>query len=162
LSRIVFSRRAVSPVLTTLLIIVVTVAAVIVTYAWVMVSIRTQTQQAGVALVRENVRYYGMPAGANNRTDIVLTNQGTEDTKISVVYWGKAGYTSLTRLTAGIDYDLAPINGIIAAKSTVTITIKWGVNGLTGGNWTWDTTYYYKVATEAGQYLEFSQRSPSP
>jgi len=142
------------------LIIVVTVAAVIVTYAWFMTSIRAQTQKAGVALVRENVRYYGVPAGANNRTDIVVANQGTEDAKISLVYWGTSGYTSLIPLTPGVDYDIEPVNGIITAKSKATITIKWGVNGVTGGSWVLDKTYYFKVATETGQYIQFFHNSP--
>ncbi|MDH5634891.1 MAG: hypothetical protein OEY30_03590 [Candidatus Bathyarchaeota archaeon] len=156
------SRKGISPILATLLLIVIAVAAVIVTYAWVMTFTASQTQQAGVVITRENVRYYGSPtSAAKNLTDIVIRNTGTADAKVVAVYWSSSGYSTLAKLTSGTDYDVTPSTGIIAAGSSITITIKWGPSPrVTGSAWSSGTTYYYKVVTEAGQYLELPEKAP--
>jgi flagellin-like protein len=154
------SSKGISPILATLLLIVIAVAAVIVTYAWVLTFTTTQTQQAGAVLSLENVRYYSS-GGAKNRTDIVIRNSGTADAKIVAVYWSSTGFSALQKLTSETDYNLSPTSGIISAGSSATVTILWGSEGVTQGNWTVSTTYYYKVVTDTGQYLEFSKKSPA-
>lgn len=119
----------------------------------------SQMQQAGVILVLENVRYYSSTGTAKNRTDIVIRNTGTADAKISAVYWSSAGYSALQHLTSGTDYSLS--SSTISVGSTSTITIYWASTLTTGGAWSVSITYYYKVVTETGQYLEFSKKSPA-
>jgi len=156
------SRKGISPILATLLLIVIAVAAVIVTWAWVMTFTASQTQQAGAVLYKANIRYHGSPTlAAKNRTDIEIGNSGTSDAKVAAVYWSSSGFQAMTKMTSGTDYDLNPSTGIIATRSSITVTIKWSTSGVTGGVWTSGTTYYYKVVTEAGQYLELSERAPS-
>ena len=53
------SRKAISPILATLLLVVIAVAAIVVTYAWVMTYMAHTTGQAGVVLYPANVRFYG-------------------------------------------------------------------------------------------------------
>jgi len=155
------SRKGISPILATLLLIVIAVAAVVVTYAWVMTFTTTQTQQAGAILIPENVRFYGTPTTATkNKTDITLRNTGNADGKIVTVYWSSSSYSTLQKLTATTDYTMDPSTGIVSSLSSITITINWGSGGTTGGAWSSGTTYYYKVVTEAGQYLEFTAKAP--
>ena len=52
------SKRGISPILATLLLIVIAVAAVIVTYAWVMTFTSSTTNSAGAVLGIENIRFY--------------------------------------------------------------------------------------------------------
>jgi len=155
----VYSKKGISPILATLLLIVIAVAAVIVTYAWVLTFTTTQTQQAGAVLVLENIRYYAS-GGANNATDIVIRDTGTADAKVVTVYWSSSGYSALAKLTSGTDYDLTPSTGVVSAGSDITITIKWSGSGTSTSTWTSASTYYYKVVSEAGTYLEFTGKAP--
>jgi len=160
LKKMLHSRKGISPILATLLLIVIAVAAVIVTWAWVMTFVTSTTGQATV-IGKENIRYYGSPtSAAKNRTDVVIRNTGTADAKVVAVYWSSSGFSALARLTSGTDYDMSPTTGVIAAQSYITITVKWGSGGTTGSAWTSGTTYYFKVVTEAGQYLELSEKAP--
>jgi len=161
LFKIVHAKKGISPILATLLLIVIAVAAVIITYAWVLTFTGSQTQQAGAVLSLENVRYYSSTGSAKNRTEIVIRNSGTADAKIVAVYWSSSGYSALQQLTSGTDYSLSPSTGSISAGSSATVTILWGSGGVTGGAWSVSTTYYYKIVTETGQYLEFSKKSPA-
>jgi flagellin-like protein len=149
--KLLVSRRGVSPVLAVLLLIVIAVGAAVVTYAWVMTFTSTQTGHAGGVLVRENVRFYGSPADAKNRTDITIRNTGISDAKVAAVYWSNSSFASLQKLTA-TDYTMIPETGIVSPGSSITITLSRG--------WASGTTYYFKVVTEAGTYLEFTARAP--
>ena len=51
------SKKAISPILATLLLIVIAVAAIVVTYAWIMTYMSSTTQQASEILYNENVRF---------------------------------------------------------------------------------------------------------
>jgi len=160
LFKLLVSRKGISPILATLLLIVIAVAAVIVTYAWVMTFTSTTTQQAGAVLVRENIRFY--QAGATkNRTDITIRNTGTSDGKIVAIYWSNSSYADLNRLATD-EYTLSPNTGVVSAGSSITITLKWGVSGgsIIEDEWVSGKSYYFKVVTEAGPYLEFAAKAP--
>lgn len=153
------SKKGISPILATLLLIAIAVAAAIIAYAWVATFVSTQTQQSGAVLVLENVRYYRKSTGAN-LTDIVIRNTGTANAKVAAVYWSGGGYSELTELKYGDSYDYNyTYPGIIKAESSITITILWGRT--LPSYWDPGTTYYYKVVTETGQYLEFPAKAPS-
>jgi len=140
------SKKGLSPILATLLLIVIAVAAVIVTYAWAMTFAGTQTQQSGVLLAEENVAW---PDADTIR--VVIKNTGTSDGKITAIYLG----TSSTNLDLSIT-DVSPTPGGSSAtvnageSNTFTITYTWTAN----------TTYYFKFATDTPSNLEFSANSP--
>jgi flagellin-like protein len=153
------SRKGISPILATLLLIVIAVAAVIVTYAWVMTFTTTQTQQAGAVLVQENIRYHRT---GGNFTEIVIRNTGTADAKLVTLYWSKTSFSDLATVTSG-EWSVSPTSKLVAANSFATVIVTWGGTIVTdnpGGGWQSGTTYYWKVVTEAGQYLQFSARAP--
>ena len=161
LFKMLSSKKGISPILATLLLIVIAVAAVVVTYAWVMTFTTTQTQQAGAVLIPENVRFYGTPtAAAKNKTDIIVRNTGTADAKIVSVYWSSSSFASLVKLTATTDYSMEPVSGVVSSLSSIKITVNWGSNGATGTTWASGTTYFFKVVSEAGPYLEFTSKAP--
>lgn len=140
------NKKAISPILATLLLIVIAVAAVIVTYAWVMTFTGTQTQQAGVLLSQENVSW----GPANNRISVVIKNTGTSNAKIMAAYMG----TSSTNLNQSISVSPTPggSSATVNAGSSQTFTITY----------TWDpnTRYYFKFSTDTPAALEFSEKSP--
>ena len=143
LKKMLLSKKAISPILATLLLIVIAVAAVIVTYAWVMTFTGTQTQQAGVMLVKENVSW-----PSSTTISVVIRNTGTSNGKITGAYIG----TSATNLASA---TMSPASGTVAAGLTATFTLT-----LTQGRSN-STRYYFKFATDTPATLEFSEMSPA-
>lgn len=90
------SRRAISPILATLLLVVIAVAAIVVTYAWVMTYMNSAANQAGVRLTPANVSFYGT---ANDKIDIDIENAGTSDAHLIQVYVGTSS-SNLQNLTS--------------------------------------------------------------
>jgi flagellin-like protein len=141
LLKILNSKKGISPILATLLLIVISVAAVIITYAWVLTFTGTQTGQAGVFLKEENISW---PSG---QIQIIIRNTGTSNGKITAAYIG----TSSSNLTsATVASPSLPAN--INADSTVTITLTY--------SWSSGTRYYFKIATDSPASLEFSAEAP--
>jgi hypothetical protein len=117
------------------------------------------TSTAGAVLVQENIRYY---RSTGNYTDIVIRNTGTTNAKLASVYWSKNGFNDLA-LVGSDEYSVTPSSKVVAAGSYATVTVTWGgstVKDTSGGGWQPGTTYYWKISTEAGQYLQFSEKSP--
>jgi flagellin-like protein len=142
---IIKSRKGISPILATLLLIVIAVAAVIVTYAWVMTFTSSTTSQAGAVLTVENVRFY--TDQNKDYIEVVLRNSGTASAKIVEVYAG----TSSSALTAQdpVSLTYVPITQLVSDGSSLSVTIEY--------DWTEGTRYYFKMATDAGQTLPFSE-----
>ena len=139
------SKKAISPILATLLLIVIAVAAVIVTYAWVMTFAGTQTQQAGILLSQENVAWPDA-----DTIMVVIENTGTSNGRITAVYMG----TSSTNLDLSVTASPTPGDSLATVNAgtsrTFTITYTWAIN----------TRYYFKFATDTPANLEFSAKSP--
>jgi len=134
---IINSKKAISPILATLLLIVIAVAAIVVTYAWIMTYMSSAGEQAGVIPYKANVRFY--IEGSTKKIDIDVGNSGTSDTQISKIYCG---------LSAGGLAEQTPIQTMpipVAAGSIATITINY--------DWTAGTTYYFKVIFTTGHIL---------
>jgi len=155
------SKKGISPILATLLLIVIAVAAVIVTYAWVMTFTGSTTSQAGAVLTVENVRFYGSQedrieivirnsgtADATVRIEIVIRNSGTADATVDSVYVGDTS----SNLVAHTDLTWSDSSHIVAAGSTLTITVR---------NYSWNEgeTYYFNIGTEEGMSLPFSREA---
>ena len=144
LKRMLMSRKAISPILATLLLIVIAVAAVIVTYAWVMTFTGSQTQQAGVILVKENTSW-----PTSSSIAIVIRNTGTSNGKITAVYIGTSS-TNLTSATVASPSLGTGVTVNAGASQSFTLTYTWAAN-------TW---YYFKFSTDTPASLEFSEKSP--
>lgn len=137
------SKKAISPILATLLLIVIAVAAIVVTYAWIMTYMTNAGQQAGVRLYKANVNFYTQ--GGTKRIDIDVGNSGTSDTEIVRVYCGTASGV----LTEQTTIQSLPLS--LAAKSIVTTTIDY--------NWTPGATYYFKVISTAQVLGEWPEQA---
>jgi len=117
-------------------------------------------QQSGAVLILENVRFYSIDS-TKNRTEIVIRNTGTSSAKIVSVYWSSSSFSALAKLSTA-EYTLSPSTGVVDPLSSITVTIKWGTPAGTiiDSEWTSGSTYYFKVVTETGQYLEFPAKAP--
>jgi flagellin-like protein len=140
---VVKSKKAISPILATLLLIVIAVAAIVVTYAWIMTYMTSAGQQAGVMLYKENVNWNI----TEKTTYLVIGNSGTANAKVVRLYMGTSqnnliNVTASTNLGTGI---------LLNAKTVITITLSWP-NSL-ADSWTAGNYYYFKVVTETGQEL---------
>jgi flagellin-like protein len=143
------SKKAISPILATLLLIVIAVAAIVVTYAWITTYMGSATSQAGVILYRENIRF------DTSTTEITVGNSGTEDTRIVRVWLGD----SSGNMTDVTDYtDLSSSGTALNAGSIATITLDWP-NGIDSA-WTEGANYYFRIVPTPGQFLEFQEQAP--
>jgi flagellin-like protein len=142
LKKMLLSKKAISPILATLLLIVIAVAAVIVTYAWVMTFTGSQTQQAGVILIKENVSW-----PSSSSLIVVIRNTGTSNGKITAVYIGTAS-ANVTSATVASPTLPATVNA--GSSQSFTLTYTWAAN----------TRYYFKFSTDTPAILEFSEKSP--
>jgi len=135
--KLLISRKAISPILATLLLIVIAVAAIVVTYAWIMTYMSSAGQHAGVILYKAQVNFYTQ--NGTKRIDIEIGNSGTSDTGIQKIYCG----TTSGNLPEQTSIQSLPIS--LAAGAIVKITINY--------DWTTGTTYYFKVVSTTGQIL---------
>ncbi len=153
--RLIRSRKAISPILATLLLIVIAVAAIVVTYAWIMTYMTNAGQQAGVTLFKENINYYGTPndPADRNRINFTVGNSGTTNTEIVRVWMGNMSggmidITSSTDVSSG-----KPLNG----QSATTIVINFP-NAL-ATKWEYGKTYYFRIVPAQGQFLEIQDQA---
>lgn len=145
MKRMIKSKKGISPILATLLLIVIAVAAVIVTYAWVITFTESTTGNAGALLKQENVRFD--VDGATEYIEIVVRNTGTGDAQVDTVYMG----TSSSNLQTQSSVTYSPGTGIVAAGDTLTITVE--------HDWDDGTNYYFKITTEEGFELPFTKEA---
>jgi len=92
LNKILKSKKGISPILATLLLIVIAVAAVIVTYAWVMTFTTTQTTTAGKMIKFDSA----VIDSATGDVSVYVRNWGTEQVTIDSVYINGNDYTTKT------------------------------------------------------------------
>jgi flagellin-like protein len=139
------SRMGISPILATLLLIVIAVAAIVVTYAWVMIYMSSAGQQAGIQL---NIEAVNWPD--NSTIKLYVRNTGTSDATIDAVYVG----TSSTNLVKQTSVSYNPTSKVVKANGgTIEITVTYP--------WEPQTTYYFKVAPSTGPAAETSARAPA-
>jgi flagellin-like protein len=136
------SKKAISPILATLLLIVIAVAAIVVTYAWIMTYTRNLGNQAGVILYKANVSFYNQ--SSTKKIDIDIGNSGSSDTTLIQAYVGTSQSTLQNQTVVPV---LLPGNSI----QRITVDYEWQ-NG---------ATYYFKVASSGGQSLEWPEQAPA-
>ena len=147
MKNILKSNKGISPILATLLLIVIAVSAVIVTYAWVMTFTGNTTNQAGAILTVENIRFYD----DGDSIEIILRNSGTADATVDTVYVGTSSSDLVKQAEAILDFD--PASRIIESGSTVNI-------GISSNNiWTDGETYYFNIGTQEGINLPFNREA---
>lgn len=126
LAKISRSRKGISPILATLLLIVIAVAAVVVTYAWIMTYTRTLAgaEELGVMAIRR----YG-----TNSYFVDVKNWGTVNaTVVKVRIGGGAGNTGWKTLTnstmipagASRTLDTGDVGIDFAVGATVSVTVE--------------------------------------
>ena len=130
------SKKAISPILATLLLIVIAVAAIVVTYAWVMTYMTSAGQQAGVMLKKDADCLW-----KTGNITIYIRNIGTSDAEIDKVYINSAPQTSVT-------YD--PPSKIVSKDGgTITIVVDY--------DWHADTVYHFRISPKLGEPLSFDE-----
>jgi flagellin-like protein len=146
------SKKAISPILATLLLIVIAVAAIVVTYAWISTYLGTATSQAGVILYKENIRFDTVA----KTMEVTVGNSGTEDTYIVRVWLGDSS-GNMTDVTSFVT-EITGAGASLSAGGKATLTIQWP-NSL-ASTWTEGANYYFRIVPNPGQFLEFQEQAP--
>jgi flagellin-like protein len=148
LNKMLKAKKGISPILATLLLIVIAVAAVIVTYAWVMTFTISTTSQAGAVISEANTRFYNITT--TKHISVTLLNSGTADAKMTKVYIGTEA-ANLVDVTGTVDFT--PATNIVKANGG-------SINATWSYTWTSGQRYYFKFITEAGQQVPFDRVAP--
>jgi len=130
------SKKAISPILATLLLIVIAVAAIVVTYAWVMTYMSSAGTQAGVMLKKDADCLW-----KTGNVTIYIRNIGTSDAEIDKVYINSVPQTYTPSSTI-VNKDGGTI--------TVVVTYPWQP----------DTVYHFRISPKLGEPLSFDETSP--
>lgn len=139
-TKLLKSKKGISPILATLLLIVIAVAAIVITYAWVTTYMGTTTQQAGFLPYKANVAF------STATITIDVGNSGTSSGQIISVYLG----TSASATTSQTTKPAMPITVDPSSIESFDIAYEW-VSG---------TTYYFRVVPASGAALEFQAAAP--
>jgi len=148
LNKMLKAKKGISPILATLLLIVIAVAAVIVTYAWVMTFTTSTTSQAGAVISEANTRFYNTTT--TKYISVTLLNSGTADAKMTKVYIG-TGTANLVDVTGTVGFT--PATNILKANGG-------SINATWSYTWTSGQRYYFKFITEAAQQVPFDRVAP--
>ncbi|MGQ9691261.1 MAG: archaellin/type IV pilin N-terminal domain-containing protein [Thermoproteota archaeon] len=104
------TKKAISPILATLLLIVIAVAAIVVTYAWVMTYMTSAGTQAGTMIQFDSASINA----TSGEVTIYVRNKGTEPATVDMVYIegvNVTGYVTTPTLPKTI-----PVNGVQLIK----------------------------------------------
>jgi FlaG/FlaF family flagellin (archaellin) len=124
--------RAITPILATLLLIVIAVAAIVVTYAWLMTYMSHATNNAGVMLnPAANPYFFG---SAHDEISIDVQNTGIADAHLVRIYIGNSTSTMQSQNSSDLP-EVCYSHGGIA-----TIEVNY--------NWTAGATYYFQVVAQ--------------
>jgi P pilus assembly chaperone PapD len=126
--------------LATLLLIVIAVAAISVTYAWIMTYTNSTTDKAGVMLYEVNTSF----DDTANTITIDVGNSGTSDANVIAIYAGNSS-TTLTSQTI--------TSHTVTAGSYYTFT-------LSNMGWNSSSTVYFKVVPASGTPITFEHKAP--
>lgn len=142
------SRKGISPILATLLLIVIAVGAIVITYAWVVTFTTTQTTTAG-----KLVKYDSATIDAtSDMVTVYARNWGTEHLTLDKVYID--GDDCTTSVTSPMGF---PITGVSLSVDAV---VKVTVNGTDAGlDFTSGSTYEVKVAGPGVEWEESVEAS---
>ena len=128
------SKKAISPILATLLIIVMSVAGIVVTFSWIQGYMGNQFSTVSSSMLIENVYWY-----EPNKIDITVRNTGT------------VALTILNLYIDGLGYDLEQS---VKANEADIITVEYP--------WISNQRYKIKVVNTAGLQMEGTYKAPDP
>jgi flagellin-like protein len=139
--RMIKSRKAISPILATLLLVVIAVAAIVVTYAWIMTYMGNASRRAEVTIYRANTNFY---QNGTLKIDVDIGDSGTQATTLTALYVGNSTSTlvSQTITQATVSPNQPPTR----------ITINY--------NWTSSVIYYFRTLTSGGLILDWTDQAP--
>lgn len=135
------SKKGISPILATLLLIVIAVAAIIVTYAWVISFTTTQTRQAGKMI----------------KFDSAVINATSEVVTVYVRNWGTEQVTIDKIYIDGIDHtgNATGLPTTLNVEGVTTVTLNGTAAGLN-----FNVGSYYKVKVAgSGVFWEESTKA---
>jgi flagellin-like protein len=132
------SRKAISPILATLLLIVIAVAAIVVTYAWIMTYMGSAGHQAGIMLKKDAPCLW-----QTGNITIYVRNTGTADAEIDKVYINSQPQT----------FSCSPSKIVEKEGGAVTIVVEY--------QWDPKTLYHFQISPKIGEPLSFDESSPS-
>ena len=141
------NRKAISPVVATLLLIAIAVAAAIVSYSWIMSMIKTQGSAAQTGIRLEIVEFTASTEGWNDWINVTIRNVGSTGTKIQTLYVTNGG-TSYVK-----DWSADNLINIGAKREMCFYT--------DGFNWTDNEAYDIKVVTDNGFTVDGTYYSPA-
>ena len=146
------NRKGISPVVATLLLIAIAVAAAIVSYSWIMSMIKTQSSSAQTGIRLEIVKFTNATAAnQNDAINFTIRNVGSVATKIETIYV-TSGDTTYSQ-------DDFPASSIAIGK-----TIEMTFNGTQAlpPNFLWEHSepYDVKVVTSNGFTVEGTFYAP--
>ena len=141
IKRMFRNSKAISPILATLLLVVIAVAAIVVTYAWITTYMGNTTQQAGFMPYKANVAF-----ASNTTITVDIGNSGTSSGQIAAIYIGTSASALATQPNSAINPDLPKaVDAGDIESFVVTYTYVPG------------TIYYFKVVPSSGAALSFSE-----
>jgi flagellin-like protein len=139
--KIFHQKKAISPILATLLLIVIAVAAIVVTYAWITTYMGSATQNAGFIPYKANVNFM-----SDDTIAIDIGNSGTASGQILQVYIGTSATTAQSQTTD----PATPIT--VAGGSIASFNVTY--------TWTAGATYYFKIVPNSGAAYSFQEQAP--
>lgn len=144
-------QRAISPLIATLLLIAIAVAASVITYSWVMSMIGSQSQQAQTQ-VRIDTITWGI---SGDNCTVVVRNTGSVGATIESV--------SIRRSTTGSTFYSRSFTTGNSINTGLTVSLTWTESGASAptGFLTTLTEYVIRVTTTTGFQYEMVATTPS-
>jgi archaeal type IV pilus assembly protein PilA len=145
------NKKGISPVVATLLLIAIAVAAAIVSYAWIMSMIKTQGSAAQTGIRLEVVKFTNATINGKELVNVTIRNVGSVGTKIQTMY------VTYSDTTYSQDYT---VNNTIAVGKTR--EISFGSDELPSGfSWDYSEAYDIKIVTDNGFTVEGTFYAPN-
>jgi flagellin-like protein len=142
LQKLLKNRKAISPILATLLLVVIAVAAIVMTYAWITTYTGNTTDKLDAVPYKANVNFE-----IGSKITIDIGNSGTSNTQILQVYIGTSASSAQNQTTN----PAIPIR--LNAGEIASFNVQYA--------WASGKTYYFKVVTASGQpSLTFQEQAP--
>lgn len=132
------SKKGITPILATLLLVVIAVATIVVTYAWVMAYTTTQTQHAGTRIKIDSALI------DTGNVTVYVRNNAEETAVIDKVYIDGKDFTMYTNL---------PSTGCVLLKDK-TVTILTTQDPSADFSFTAGVKYKIKVVTTVGDIFD--------
>jgi flagellin-like protein len=142
--------KGISPLIATLLLIAIAVAASVITYSWVMSMIGSQSQQAQTQVRIDSLTW----DVANNNLTVVVRNTGSVSATVESV--------ALRSSATGSTYYSESFTSGNSIQTGVTISLVWDETAAdAAGLLAASTEYVVRVTTSTGFQYEMTATSPS-